>query len=112
MDWSLSLADMGRYFIGEDRLHAHWTAVLGDRILTVPYEDLVVDAEPWIARILEHAGLPLRPGLKDFHLTKRAVTTASFAQVRRPLYTTSREAWRRYQSHLQPVFDAYGQAPH
>jgi cytochrome c-type biogenesis protein CcmH/NrfG len=112
VDWSLSLGDMGRYFVGEDRLYAHWTAVLGDRILTVPYEDLVVDAEPWIARILEHAGLPLRPGLKDFHLTKRAVTTASFAQVRRPLYTTSREAWRRYQSHLQPVFDAYGQAPH
>lgn len=112
VDWSLSLPDIGRYFIGEDRLHAHWSSLLGDRILTVPYEELVIEPEPWIDRILDHARLPRRPNLKDFHLTNRAITTASYAQVRRPLYTTSREAWRRYQSHLQPVFDAYGQAPH
>lgn len=112
VDWSLSLSDMGRYFIGEDRLHAHWSRVLGDRILTVPYEALVVEPEPWINRILDHARLPHRPNLKDFHLTKRAVATASYAQVRRPLYTTSREAWRRYGHHLQPMFEAYGQEPH
>jgi hypothetical protein len=35
------------------------------------------------------------------------VTTASFAQVRKPLYTTSRDAWRRYERHLAPFFTAY-----
>lgn len=112
VDWSLSLSDMGRYFAGEDQLHAHWTRVLGDRVLSVPYDELVVEPDIWIKRILDHAGLPPVSGLRDFHLTRRAVQTASFAQVRRPLYTTSREAWRRYQAHLQPFFDAYGQPPH
>jgi Sulfotransferase family/Tetratricopeptide repeat len=112
VDWSQSLSDMGRYFIGEDKLHEHWTSVLGDKILTIPYDDLVLDVDPWIDRILKHCDLPYRSGLRDFHTTKRAVTTASFAQVRRPLYTTSREAWRRYQTHLQPFFEAYGQTPH
>ena len=110
VDWSWSLEDMGRYFAGEDRLRAHWTRVLGDRVLTVPYDELVVDPEPWIAKILAHVGLGFQSGLTEFHKTDRAVTTASFAQVRQPLYTTSREAWRRYETHLQPFFDAYEKA--
>ena len=112
VDWSWSLAAIGRYFRGEDRLHAHWTQVMGDAILTVPYEDLVTDPDAWIPRIVAHAGLPWQDGLKDFHKTERAVSTASFAQVRRPMYTSSKEAWRRYETHLKPFFDAYrgGQA--
>lgn len=107
VDWSWSLENMGRYFRGEDRLHAHWSEVLGDAVLTVPYEAFVGDPDPWIARILDHVGLSFQDGLKDFHKTERAVVTASFAQVRKPLYTSSRDAWRRYERHLQPFFDAY-----
>lgn len=107
VDWSWSLAGIGRYFRGEDRLHAHWNRVMGEAILTVRYEDLVTDPDTWIPRIVEHAGLPWQDGLKDFHKTERAVSTASFAQVRRPMYTSSKEAWRRYETHLKPFFDAY-----
>lgn len=107
VDWSWSLENIGRYFRGEDRLHAHWSRVLGDAILTVPYDELVADPDAWIPRILDHVGLPWQDGLKDFHKTERAVATASFAQVRRPIYTSSREAWRRYETHLKPFFDAY-----
>ena len=107
VDWSWSQEDMGRYFQGEDRLRKHWAEQLGDAILTVPYDELVGDIEPWIDRIIHHVGLPSQVGLSDFHKTERAVTTASFAQVRKPLYTSSREAWRRYEDHLQPFFTAY-----
>lgn len=107
VDWSWSQEDMGRYFQGEDRLRKHWAEQLGDAILTVPYDELVGDIEPWIDRIIHHVGLPSQVGLSDFHKTERAVTTASFAQVRKPLYTSSREAWRRYEDHLQPFFKAY-----
>jgi tetratricopeptide (TPR) repeat protein len=107
VDWSWSLEDMGRYIRGEDRLREHWTEQFGDALLTVPYDALVGDIEPWIARILDHVGLPAQAGLSEFHKTERAVTTASFAQVRKPLYTTSREAWRRYEDHLALFFRAY-----
>ena len=107
VDWSWSQEDMGRYFRGEDRLREHWTQQLGDTVLTLPYDELVGDIEPWIDRIIQHVGLPPQAGLSDFHKTRRAVTTASFAQVRKPLYTSSREAWRRYESHLEPFFKAY-----
>ena len=107
VDWSWSQEDMGRYFRGEDRLREHWTQQLGDAVLTLPYDELVGDIEPWIDRIIQHVGLPPQAGLSDFHKTRRAVTTASFAQVRKPLYTSSRDAWRRYESHLEPFFKAY-----
>jgi len=108
VDWTRSLTDIARHFKGEDRLHAHWSAVLGDRLLTVPYEDLVSDPDTWMRRIIEHAGLDWEDGVRDFHKTDRAVTTASFAQVRKPMYSSSKEAWRRYETHLKPFFDEYG----
>lgn len=107
MSWSWSLEALGRHMRREDRLYAHWTKVLGGTILTVPYEDLVSDPDPWISRILDHVGLPFEPGVERFHTTGRAVTTASFAQVRRPIYTTSMEAWRPYEAAMEPFFDAY-----
>jgi tetratricopeptide (TPR) repeat protein len=107
VNWSWSLDRIGHYVRDEDRLHAHWTAVMGDAILTVPYEDLVRDPAPWIARILDHVDLPYEPGLEAFHRTDRAVTTASFDQVRQPVYTTSSDAWRRYAPLLEPFFRTY-----
>ncbi len=107
VNWSWSQDRIARYFLSEDRLHAHWTRVMGEAILTVPYEDLVRDPVTWTGRILDHVGLDAAPDLQDFHKTERAVTTASFAQVRKPIYTTSTSAWKRYEGHLKPFFDAY-----
>lgn len=107
MSWTWSLEQIGRHMRAEDRLHDHWTRVMGDAILTVPYEGLVGDPSIWIGRILDHVGLPFEPGAEAFHKTDRAVTTASFAQVRRPIYTSSMEAWRPYETAMQPFFDAY-----
>lgn len=109
VDWTRSLSDIAHHFRGEDRLHAHWSAVLGDSLLTVPYEALVDDPETWMRRIIEHVGLEWEEGVRDFHKTERAVTTASFAQVRKPMYASSKEAWKRYEAHLKPFFDAYGE---
>jgi hypothetical protein len=36
------------------------------------------------------------------------VTTASVVQVRRPVYTTSVERWRRYGEGLAPLVEALG----
>lgn len=108
VDWTRSLTDIAAYFKGEDRLHAHWSAVLGDSLLTVPYEALVDDPDTWMRRIIEHVGLEWEDGVRDFHKTERAVTTASFAQVRKPMYASSKEAWKTYEAQLQPFFDAYG----
>jgi hypothetical protein len=42
----------------------------------------------------------------SFHQTQRAVQTASTIQVRKPISTQAIGRWRRYRSHLGPLFKA------
>jgi tetratricopeptide (TPR) repeat protein len=108
LNWSWSFADIGRHFADEGRLYAHWTAQFPEAILTVPYEALVAEPDAWIGRILEHCGLPFEPGVRDFHLTQRAITTTSTRQVREPIYNRAVGGWRRYAEPMRPFFEIYG----
>jgi hypothetical protein len=105
--WSCSLADIGWHFRLKDDLYAHRTRVFPDRILTVPYEELVTDPAAWITRILGHVGLDLEPAALTPHLQKRAVRTVSVAQVREPISAASVGAARKYRAHLRDFVAAY-----
>lgn len=106
--WCWSLADIGWHFRLEEALHAHWSSIYPDRILTVPYEALVSDPQPWITRVLAHVGLAPEPAVFAPHLKQRAVQTVSVAQVRRPISTGSIGAAEKYRAHLRPFHQAYG----
>jgi Tfp pilus assembly protein PilF len=105
--WSWSLEDIGRFFTIEDRLFAHWTEQYPDRILVVPYEDLVRQPGPWVGRILDHAGLPAEPQVHEFHKTKRSVKTASVSQVRQPISTDRIGLSKAYDRQLDAFRAAY-----
>ena len=85
------------------RMMEHWRAVLPGRMLEIRYEDLVADQERVSRAMLAHIGLDWDEHLRDFHKTERAVRTASVAQVRERIYTTSARKWRRYEPYLQPL---------
>ena len=93
--------------LDEDALLARWQEVLGERLLVVPYEDLVEQPASWIHRILTHCGLPEEPGVFTAHKTERTVTTASVMQVRRPLNRDGLGASAPYGEMMQPFVDAY-----
>ncbi len=106
--WAWSLEDIGHYFKCDDRLHAHWSGLFPDRILTVSYEDLVTDPTPWIERILDFVDLPRETDVfRPHQQKKRPVLTASVAQVRNPISTRQVGASAAYKSHLAPFRDAY-----
>src|SRR5262249_30221442 len=50
-------------------------------------------------------GIGWDPACLSFHETKRPVMTASFWQVRQPLYGSSVGRWRNYRKHLGPLLD-------
>jgi hypothetical protein len=106
-DWTWSLTDIARYFRDEDRLWHHWTGLLGDRVLTVPYEELVASSDLWTRRILDHCGLAYEEGVAKFHESDRVISTASLAQVRQPVSTSAIGQWRNYERHMKPFVDAY-----
>lgn len=105
--WSWSLTDMAHYFRVEDRLYEHWSALFPDRILTVPYEELVREPKIWIPKILSHANLDEEPQVYAFHETKRSVRTASVQQVRGPISAARVDSAKTYERHLAPFLNAY-----
>ncbi|HUI17786.1 MAG TPA: sulfotransferase, partial [Alphaproteobacteria bacterium] len=102
---------LGKYYREYERLMAHWRSVLPHAMLEVPYEALVADPEPWCRRILAHCGLPWDERALSFFATDRAVRTASYWQVRQPIYASSVGRWKHYRKHLAPLFAALGRTP-
>jgi len=103
------LEELGRYYRAYDALMEHWRHVLpAEFLLEVQYEDLVDDAQTWIARMLDHCGLEWDDACLEFHSSKRAVRTASSQQVRQPLYRRAIGRWRAYGDHLQPLLESLG----
>ena len=107
VDWSWSLAHIAHHFRLEDALYTHWQRVLGDRMLTVRYEELVDDPKAWADRILAHAGLDPDPAVYAPHIARRSVTTASVTQVRQPIGRGAVGSAEPFRRHLQPFIDAY-----
>ncbi|MGA2343930.1 MAG: sulfotransferase, partial [Steroidobacteraceae bacterium] len=107
--FTYDLREMGAYYRSYHALMAHWRAVLPARaFLEVDYETLV--AEPLEARRLVHfLDLPWNEACARFFQTRRAVDTASAAQVRRPIYRTSVGRARAVIAHLEPLAEALGE---
>lgn len=109
-EWSNDHGDLGRYHQGYARLMQHWDEMLPGRLLHLAYEDLVADPEPAIRRLLDHCRLPWSEACLHPHAAGTAVTTASRAQVRRPIYTSSVGRWRHYRKHLGPLLELLGRS--
>ncbi len=107
--FSYDLAELGRYYRCYSELMTHWRAVLPPgAMLEVAYEDVVDDIEGQARRLIEFCGLPWDDRCVSFHETGRTVKTASAAQVRRPLFRSSLQRWRRYEAELGPLLRELG----
>ena len=102
--YASDLLSIARYYVEHERLMRHWreTIPMG-RVLEVRYESLVGGQEEMTRAIIEHCGLGWDDRCLDFHNTERAVATASYDQVRRPIYSSSVGRWRNYRDQLAPV---------
>ncbi|HEY7979084.1 MAG TPA: tetratricopeptide repeat protein [Rhizomicrobium sp.] len=107
MPHSYDLRELGRYYSKYLQLMAHWRRVLPKGfMLETQYEDVVADKETKAREIIAFLDLPWDDRCLNFHETDRPVKTASVSQVRKPMYNTSVERWRRYGAGLQPLIDA------
>ena len=77
--------------------------------MEIQYEDIVADMPTQARRLIDFVGLPWSDACLSFHKTQRNVRTASVAQVRQPIYTTSVERWRHYEKYLGPLFEGMGE---
>lgn len=101
-----NLSDLGWYYRQYSNYMDHWRAVLPSKMLEVQYENVVDNLENQVRRLLDFLGLPFDEACLNFQQNRRSVITMSRAQIRQPLYRTSVERWRPYETHLGPLISA------
>jgi tetratricopeptide (TPR) repeat protein len=106
--FTYDLGEMGRYYRNYVELMDHWDRVLPGKVLRVRHEDVVLDFEATVRRILDYCGLSFEPACLEFYKTERTVRTLSSDQVRRPIYREGLEQWRNYEPWLGPLKAALG----
>ena len=79
----------------------HWRTLMPTKILDVDYESVVADTQAQAQRMVDFCGLAWDPACLDYQHQKKSVTTASAAQVRQPVYSSSIEKWRHVEKHFK-----------
>ncbi len=106
--FSTELERIVRFTEVHDRLMDHWRSVLDDlgiEMLEVDYERLVADQDAESRRLVAFAGLEWDDACLRFHEQPRTSRTASLDQVRRPMYRSSVQRWRRFEPALKPFLE-------
>jgi hypothetical protein len=109
--YAYDLRNIGLYYREYRRLMTHWREVGTLPMLEVQYETLVQSPEMELPRIIEFCGLPWDDACLNFHSSNRVTKTASYDQVRRPLYASAVGRWRHYESYLSPLIEALAEKP-
>ncbi len=104
--WSYNLEEMAEYYGMYNNMMSFWRSVIPDQILEIKYEDTVNDFENQARKLIDYADLEWNDDCLTPHKSKRSILTASKGQVRKPIYKTSVEAWRRYEDQLTPLKEA------
>lgn len=107
---SNDFGDLAQFYTQYTRMMEYWQGVLPGRVHFLKYERLVEDTETEVRRLFDYCGLPFEEGSLRFWETKRAVSTASAGQVRRPIYRDAKEQWRNFEPWLGPLKDALSAA--
>ncbi len=102
------LQELGHYYNDYGRLMDHWRSALPLPVHDVRYERLIDDQEGTSRDLIDFLGLDWDPACLAFHETRRAVQSASFWQVRQPLYASSVGRGHRYRHHLEALTDILG----
>jgi len=103
--FSYDLTELGEYYLQYQRLMEFWHEALPGFVLDVQYEEVVADLDNQVDRMLDFCGLRFEDTCLRFHETERAVKTASSEQVRRPIYSSSVNLWRNYETHLGELIE-------
>ncbi|WP_444906354.1 tetratricopeptide repeat-containing sulfotransferase family protein [Microbulbifer sp. SSSA008] len=101
--FSYKLEDLARYYIAHRKLLQHWNKLLGDKIIEVKYENLVLNQKEETSNLLAKLGLDMEESCLEFHTNKSASMTASSIQIRNRINSHSLNKWKKFETHLAPL---------
>ena len=101
--FSYDLMDLARYFIAYRELVAHWVKILPDQILKISYERFVEAPVTMGPRMAAHMGVEWTDAMTKIENNLSPSATASAAQIRQPIYTSSAGRSHNYAKYLGPL---------
>lgn len=103
LPYASDLHAIGHQLALHARVMARWRERWGPGLHDFDYDLFVREPRAALEPLLAFLGLPWDDGLLSFHQRAGSVRTASYWQVRRPLYQASSGRWQHYRQHLAPV---------
>jgi hypothetical protein len=104
--YSCDLGDIGHYYGQYRRLMAHWKSLYPESIHDFDYDAFVREPRAELEPLFAFLELEWDDRCLQFHTLGNTVKTASYWQVRKPLYGSASGRWRDYASHLAPLRSA------
>ena len=104
--YAFDLVDVAEYYKLYIDLMDFWRERFPNQVNDLDYEALTEHQEEETRKLLDYCDLDWEDQCLEFHKTKRGINTASSNQVRQAMYKGSSEAWRKYETHLQPMLQA------
>lgn len=101
--YSYSQDDLANHYADFRRLAAHFEQTHPKRFKAVSYEELVAQPRAQLEEVMAFCGGEYQQGQEDLARNQSPVSTASKAQVRKPLNRNGIGAWRRYAGKLEPL---------
>lgn len=107
-EYTFSLEKIAKHYLLLRKYEQLCTELFPERVLSVDYEELVVNQEATLKSIKSFLGLAWEEASVDFHKNVGQVITASNLQVRKGLNQKSIHKWKRFESELaflKPYFE-------
>ncbi len=98
-----SLDKLGQFFNLYKDLMLFWDDKFKGQIYQLSYENLINNKEEEVKKLLDFCELNWDESCLNPHQNKKAVATASLAQVRSPIYKSSIEKWRNFEFGLDKL---------
>ena len=106
--YSNDLKDLAKFYRSFVDIVDFWRERIPDSFHEIWYDDLVSNPDEETRKLIAAAGLEWDDACLSPHKNKREVKTLSVQQVRQPINTGSKQAWKRYEKDLQPLIKELG----
>ena len=103
MNYTYNFNDLTNFYKAYENLMKFWKKDPGNNVFDLVYEKLISDKTTQTKKLLEFCDLEWDENCLNFHQNKKAVSTASLAQVRQPLYNSSVHKWKNYSDELSEL---------
>ena len=104
INYGYNIDDLYQFYKLYEDLMIFWKKILPNFIYDVNYEKLVKNPKKEINKMLKENNLDWENQCLKFYLNKRAVRTASETQVRKKMYKSSINSWKKYNPFLKNFF--------